>query len=71
MKSTELFYHEVFVDILGKDGITIDQSTKHNIFFCEINVKINFCTKFNLFKPRKKKLLILNRVLLPNMIFSE
>ena len=36
MKSTEIPYHELSVDILGEDGITSDQTTEHKILLAKL-----------------------------------
>ena len=48
MKSTEVYYHEIFRDFLGKDGITSDQIIKH-YFSAKNDVNNNFSININLF----------------------
>ena len=64
MKNTQFKVDDIFGDIISKDTISPEQITKLNNFFSEINVNINFSIKINLFKPRKKIIMIINRLLL-------
>ena len=63
MKNTSLKVEEVFGDVISKDSISPEQITKLK-FFSQNIVNINFTKKINLFKPKKKKILIVNQVLL-------
>ena len=50
MKSTELLYHELFRDVLGKRSVTIEQTIEPNVFFSsQIGVNVSFNINSNFF----------------------
>ena len=65
MNSTKFKIEDAFGDVIRKDSIPPAKITKLKNFFSQNS--INIIIKIIFFKPRKKKILIINRVLLPNM----
>ena len=66
MKNTQFRVEYVFDEVSNKGNFDQDQITKFS-FFSESKVSINIKIIFNVFKPRKKKMLILNTLLQLNM----
>ena len=71
MKKTQFKVQDVFGDIFKKDTFSPKQITKLNNIFSHNIVNIIFSIKINLFKPRKKKILILNTQLPRINFFSK
>ena len=64
LKNTQFKVKDVFGDVISRDNFSQEQITELNIFFSKNNVNININIQFTLFKRRKKKIWIINRVLL-------
>ena len=54
MNSTKFEVEDIFGDVISKDSIAPEQSTKLNKIFGKNNVSVNINIKFNFFKPSKK-----------------
>ena len=57
MKNTQFKVEDVFTDVISKDTVSTEQITKLNIFFSQNDVSMNIKINFNLFKPRKEKII--------------
>ena len=66
MKNTQFEVEDVFGDVISKDSFSQELITKLNSFFNKNTVNTNTYIKFNFFKPKQKKMTIINRVLLQN-----
>ena len=65
--STKFRVEDIFGDVISKDSNTPEQITKLNNFFSRNNVNINKNVKFIFLSLGRKKILIINRELLPIM----
>ena len=57
MKNTQFKVEYFFTDAISKDTISTEQITKTNNFFSQNDVNIYIKIKFNLFEPRKEKII--------------
>ena len=65
MKNTSFKVEDVFGYVIIKNSISPEQIIKPNkFFFSENNVNIKIKFNLNIYKPRKKKILLFNLVLL-------
>ena len=62
MDTTKFKVEDIFGEVISQDSILTEQITQK--FFRQNNVIINIKINFNFFKPKKKNILIINRVLL-------
>ena len=57
MDWTKFEVDDIFGDVISKDSISPEQTTKLNNFFGQNHVNINIIIKFNFFKSRKEKII--------------
>ena len=67
MKNTSSKVEDVFGDVISKDYFSQEQIKKFNSFLAKKIVNVSIKINFNFFEPKKKKTLILNPLLLPNI----
>ena len=64
MKNTQFEFEDVFGDIISKDKFCQEEKNQIKEFFSRNNVNKNFSMKINLLNVERRKILIINRVLL-------